>query len=244
MMANIGMLTKCCLLLLIAYSCQGADVAYDTACTSGTDTCTVTGTACIDDGAGTDKCLCDGFWEANTASDGCVCKATYNLNTAEDACIGEVGATCTASTDSDCLANGVCTGTTCACGANFLTGASNDDTCSAGVGATCTASGSECRHVPGGYCNTAATSAVCACGAAYTASTTTCVGATCTADSVCVTLDANSMCYNGKCQCKAGYSVNPSGTNLCVTTFGSGAKSIVGSITVLIGSLLLAMLYM
>ncbi|WAR01193.1 hypothetical protein MAR_007751 [Mya arenaria] len=67
---------------------------------------------------------------------------------------------------------------------------------------------------------------------------------TCTADSVCVTLDANSMCYNGKCQCKAGYSVNPSGTNLCVTTFGSGAKSIVGSITVLIGSLLLAMLYM
>ncbi|XP_052802852.1 uncharacterized protein LOC128233035 [Mya arenaria] len=147
----------------------------------------------------------------------------------------------------DCSSIGgvtLCTGSKCACGANYATGTAGDFTCLAQVGATCTASGNECWTLAGGYCDTGATSPVCACGKLYTA-TTTCAVKACTLDSVCTTLDTNSYCLNGNCACKVGYSVNPGGTTgLCELVGSSDAKGVVASMAVLIGSLILTVLHM
>ncbi|WAR01195.1 hypothetical protein MAR_007753 [Mya arenaria] len=179
-------------------------VALDATCTVTAD-CTATNSECT----GTPLvCTCVAGYTADY-SGGCS-KAFDDACTAVADCSSIGGVT-------------LCTGSKCACGANYATGTAGDFTCLAQVGATCTASGNECWTLAGGYCDTGATSPVCACGKLYTA-TTTCAVKACTLDSVCTTLDTNSYCLNGNCACKVGYSVNPGGTTGLCELVGSSNK--------------------
>ncbi|XP_052799176.1 uncharacterized protein LOC128230774 [Mya arenaria] len=143
--------------------------------------------------------------------------------------------------DGDCTTldpNSVCDATTtkCACKATYGIspgGISGD--CQPGVGATCTASGSECQYLLGGYCETT----VCACADIMQAIGTMCETKSCTADTTCTTLDANSECMKDICVCKSGYALDGTSKS-CVATGSSNA--ITASIAVMLMSLLVSVL--
>ncbi|XP_052768238.1 multiple epidermal growth factor-like domains protein 6 [Mya arenaria] len=154
---------------------RGAANGYGIACVSGTDTCSVSGTACIDDGTST-----------STKNSKCLCNGDYVANAAVDACVKKFGKTCSA--DADCLSFGTCS-TTCACSIGYV--ASKDSTkCLGNIGQACTAA-TDCDSAMGAICDLNAASATCKLE----------FGTTCSSTSECLSYGTCST----TCVCSIGY---------------------------------------
>ncbi|XP_052267508.1 fibropellin-1-like isoform X2 [Dreissena polymorpha] len=155
-------------------------------------------------------CLANGHCGSNLK---CACYPTYTGASGAATCVALAcsnGATDCTGVDG----NSQCTsGGTCECKTNYgIFSSGTKATCQPGVGATCTSSGGECGNLPGGYCNTATSTAVCACGVIYTAAATACTTKVCEPGSTtCSTLDANSECGKGYCVCKSGLTIGSDG---------------------------------
>ncbi|KAH3874294.1 fibropellin-1-like isoform X1 [Dreissena polymorpha] len=165
-------------------------------------TCTATGRECSG--------LANSYCNTGVSAPVCACATIYPTSTSCTAKTCSNGATDCTGVDG----NSQCTsGGTCECKTNYgIFSSGTKATCQPGVGATCTSSGGECGNLPGGYCNTATSTAVCACGVIYTAAATACTTKVCEPGSTtCSTLDANSECGKGYCVCKSGLTIGSDG---------------------------------